>query len=67
MNNNNQYNLWRTEHPKFPQYYGNGTGRDSFIGFYNGGFIRNNCNKNPVTGTQITGQNPINTRTSPTA
>jgi hypothetical protein len=48
-----QVNLWRTEHPKFPQYYGNGSGRDTFIGFSNGGFLNHNCNTMPSNGVQI--------------
>jgi hypothetical protein len=30
--------LYRTDHPKFPTYRGDGTGRDSYIIFEDGGF-----------------------------
>lgn len=45
--------LWRTEDPKYSLYGADGNGRDTFISFYNGGFLKNNCNIFPVTGTHI--------------
>ena len=45
--------LWRTNDPKYALYPPDGSGRDSFITFYNGGFLRNNHNVFPITGTHI--------------
>jgi len=45
--------LWRTEDPKYSLYAADGHGRDTFISFYNGGFLKNNTNVFPITGTHI--------------
>ena len=55
VRNNNSYGLWRTDDPKFPLYLADGGGRDTHISMFNGGFCRNNMQRNgpPITGTHI--------------
>ena len=45
--------LWRTNDPKYSLYASDGHGRDTFISFYNGGFLKSNENVFPITGTHI--------------
>ena len=45
--------LWRTDDPKYSLYSADGCGRDTFISFYNGGFLKSNTNVFPITGTHI--------------
>ena len=45
--------MWRTEDPKHPHYMPDGMGRDTFITFHNGGFLRKNENVFPKTGVHI--------------
>lgn len=40
-------------HQPVRNYISDGHGRDTYITYGNGGFIKNNCNFFPVTGAQI--------------
>ena len=51
--NSGNATLWRTEDPKYSLYGADGGGRDTFISFYNGGFLKSNTNIFPKTGTHI--------------
>jgi hypothetical protein len=57
--------LWRTDDPKYSLYSADGGGRDTFISFYNGGFLKSNTNVFPITGTHIADHKMANKCRSP--